>query len=85
MHTLEVHTLEVHTLEVHIKTSAVLTLRVHSIGKIRISDFAIECEIQKQISFLRYPSSWPIWITVRLGNPKKDLQNYSREQQSSFC
>ena len=23
-------------------------------------------------------------FTVRLGNPKKDLQNYSREQRSSF-
>ena len=24
-------------------------------------------------------------FTIRLGNPKKDLQNYSREQWSSFC
>ena len=24
-------------------------------------------------------------FTIRLGNPKKDLQNYSREQRSSFC
>ena len=24
-------------------------------------------------------------FTVRLGNPKKDLQNCSREQRSSFC
>ena len=23
--------------------------------------------------------------TVRLGNPKKDLQNYSRKHGSSFC
>ena len=24
-------------------------------------------------------------FTVRLGNPKKDMQNCSREQRSSFC
>ena len=53
--------------------------------EIRISDFAIEClrvdfnqEIQIRIS-------WISFFTVRLGNPQKDLQNYSPEQRSSFC
>ena len=53
--------------------------------EIRISDFAIECfrvdfnqEIQIRIS-------WISFFTVRLGNPQKDLQNYSCEQRSSFC
>ena len=64
--------------------------------EIRISDFAIEHELRKWISLPRNLS--PGWIsikkskpdfmdflfTVRLGNPKKDLQNYSREQWSSF-
>ena len=26
-----------------------------------------------------------LFFTVRLGNPKKDFQNYSREQSSSFA
>ena len=53
--------------------------------EIRISDFAIEClrvgfnqEIQSRIS-------WISFFTVRVRNPQKDLQNYSREQRSSFC
>ena len=65
--------------------------------EIRISDLAIEREIRKRISLLRNLSSgWfqlrnpnadfvDFIFTVRLGNPKKDLQNYSREQRSSFC
>ena len=31
------------------------------------------------------PDFMDFLFTVRLGNPKKDLQNYSREQWSSFC
>ena len=31
------------------------------------------------------PDFMDLLFTVRLGNPKKDLQNYSREQRSSFC
>ena len=64
--------------------------------EIWISDFAIKREIQKRISPLRNPSQGEIQLrnpnpdfmdfpfTVRLGNLEKDLQNYSREQQSSF-
>ena len=45
-------------------------------------------EIRPQGRFqLRNPNriSWISFLTVRLGNPKKDLQNCSREQQSYFC
>ena len=64
--------------------------------EIRISDFAIEHELRKWISLreicrqggfqLRNPNPdfMDFLFTVRLGNPKKDLQNYSREQWSSF-
>ena len=31
------------------------------------------------------PDFMDFLFTVRLGKPKKDLQNCSREQQSSFC
>ena len=31
------------------------------------------------------PDFMDFLFTSRLGNPKKDLQNYSREQRSSFC
>ena len=60
-------------------------------------DFPIEREIRKRISPPRNPSSgwisikkpksgffWISLFVVRLGNPKKDLQNCSREQRSSF-
>ena len=66
--------------------------------EMRISDFAIKREIRKRISSPRNSSSRWISIkkskcadfmdfifTVRLGNPKKDLQNCYREQRSSFC
>ena len=63
--------------------------------EIRILNITIERETGQRISSPRNPSSG--WIqsrnpnpdfmdflfTVRLGNPKKDLQNYSREQRSS--
>ena len=45
-------------------------------------------EIRPQGGFqLRNPNPdfMDLLFTVRLGNPKKDLQNYSREQWSSFC
>ena len=45
-------------------------------------------EIRPQGGFqLRNPNPdfMDFLFTVRLGNPKKDLQNYSREQRSSFC
>ena len=45
-------------------------------------------EIRPQGGFqLRNPNPdfMDFLFTVRLGNPKKDLQNYSREQWSSFC
>ena len=45
-------------------------------------------EIRPQGGFqLRNPNPDPMdfFFTVRLGNPKKDLQNYSREQWSFFC
>ena len=65
--------------------------------EIRISGFAIEREIRKRISPPRNPSL--LWIsikksksgfhgfpfTIRLGNPKKNMQNYYRELWSSFC
>ena len=65
--------------------------------EIRISGFAIEREIRKRISPPRNPSLW--WISIKksksgfhgfpfyrsMGNPKKDLQNCSREQRCSFC
>ena len=37
--------------------------------------------IQIRISWI----SWLLPFTVRLGNPKKNLQNYSRGQRSCFC
>ena len=61
-------------------------------------DFPIEREIRKRISpprTLRHqggfqlrnpnPDSLDFFVAVRLGNPKKDLQNCSREQRCSFC
>ena len=60
-------------------------------------DFPIEGEIRKRFHLreirsqggfqLRNPNPdfMDFLFTVRLGNPKKDLQNYSREQWSSFC
>ena len=45
-------------------------------------------EIRPQGGFqLRNPNPdfMDFLFTVRLGNPKKDLQNYSREQWSFFC
>ena len=60
-------------------------------------DFPIEREIRKRISSPRNPPQGGFQLrnpnpdfmdflfTVRLENPKKDLQNYSREQWSSFC
>ena len=45
-------------------------------------------EIRPQGGFqLRNPNPdfMDFLFTVRLGNPKKDLQNCSREQRSSFC
>ena len=45
--------------------------------EIRISDFAIEC---LRVDFNQEIQIWISWIsffTVRLGNPQKDLQNYS--------
>ena len=51
-------------------------------------DFAIERVIRRQGGFqLRNPNLdfMDFLFTVRLGNPKKDLQNYSREQRSCFC
>ena len=45
-------------------------------------------EIRPQGGFhLRNPNPdfLVFFFTVRLGNPKKDLQNCSREQRSSFC
>ena len=53
-------------------------------------DFPIEREIRKRISPPRNPFSG--WISIkksksrfRLGNPKKDLQNCSREQRPFFA
>ena len=65
--------------------------------EIRISDFANEHEIRKRISPPRNPSSG--WMSIQksksgfhgfpfycsMGNPKKDLQNCSREQRCFFC
>ena len=60
-------------------------------------DFSIKREIENGIHLreirlqggfqLRNPNPdfMDFLFTVRLGNPKKDLQNYSREQWSSFC
>ena len=45
-------------------------------------------EIRPQGGFqLRNPNPdfMDLLFTVRLGNPRKDLHNYSREQWSSFC
>ena len=58
----------------------------------RISDIAIEREIQKWISPPEdgfqlgnpNPDFMDFAFSVRLGNPKKDLQNYPHEQRSSF-
>ena len=52
------------------------------------TDFTHLREIRPQGEFqLRNPNPdfMDFLFTVRLGNPKKDLQNYSREQWSSFC
>ena len=74
-----------------------MNTRVAFDWEIRISDFAIEREIRKLILPPRNPSLGWISIkksksefmdflfTVRLRNPKKDLQNCSREQRCSFC
>ena len=59
--------------------------------KKRISDFAIEREIRKRIIHpqrgfqLRNPNPdfMDFFFAVRLRNPEKALQNYSREQRSS--
>ena len=54
--------------------------------EIRISGFAIEREIRKRISPPRNPSGFHGFsFTFRFGNPKENLQDYSREQWSSFC
>ena len=75
-----------------------MNTRVAFDWEIRISDFAIEREIRKLILPPRNPSLG--WISelrnpnpdfmdflfaVRLRNPKKDLQDCSREQRCSFC
>ena len=68
--------------------------------EIRISDFAIELSNAKSengfhLREIRSPGGFQLrnpnpdfmdfLFTVRLGSPKKDLQNCSREQRSSFC
>ena len=61
--------------------------------EIRISRFAVErefhlLEIRPQGGFQLgnpNPDFMDFLFTVRLGNLKKDLQNYFREQWSSFC
>ena len=74
-----------------------MNTRVAFDWEIRISDFAIEREIRKLILPPRNPSLG--WISIKksksgfhgfpfcrsIGNPKKDLQNCSREQRCSFC
>ena len=56
--------------------------------EIPMLDCSIECEYRSQGGFqLRNPNPdfMDFHFTVRLGNPKEDLQNYSRKQRSSFC
>ena len=56
--------------------------------EIGISDFAIQREIRPQGRFhLRNPNPdlMDFLLTVRLGNPKKDLQNCSRQERSFFA
>ena len=63
--------------------------------EIRISEFVIESangfhlrEIRFQDGFQQRnpnPDVMDFFFTVPLGNPKKDLQNYSRKHGSSFC
>ena len=69
-------------------------IRLPSVGKpgfrfeIRILDFAIEREIRPQGGFqFRNPNPdfMDLLLTVRLGNPKKDLQNCSRQERSFFA
>ena len=65
-----------------------MNTRVAFDWEIRISDFVIEREIRSQGGFqLRNPNPdfMDFLFTVRLGNPKKDLQNFSRKQHCSFC
>ena len=75
-----------------------MNTRVTFDWEIRISDFAIEREIRKRISPRRKirpqdgfqlrnpnPDFMDFLFAVRLRNPKKDLQNCSREQQCCFC
>ena len=67
-------------LKMSFATKKITLLRVCSIRnldldfKIRISGSAIEREIRKQISTLRY-LFLDFLFTVRLGNPKRDLKN----------
>ena len=45
-------------------------------------------EIRRQGGFqLRNPNPdfMDFFVTIGLGNPKKDIQNYLREQRSSYC
>ena len=56
--------------------------------EIPILDFSIEREYRSQGGFqLRNPNPgfMDFHFTVRLGNRKEDLQNYSRKQRPSFC
>ena len=53
--------------------------------EIRISDFASECLRVDFNQDIQIRILWISFFIVRLGNPQKDLQNYSRKQRSSFC
>ena len=85
--------------EVHIKTSVVLTLTVRLIEKSGFrfwnpdfgfcnqtrnpkTDFISEKSVLRVNLILDFMG---FLLTVCLGNPKKDLKNYSREHRSSFC